>query len=270
MQSAFKAFEHEAWQNAVDQYEVSFNRLTEQAIPAILTVLDVKSNMSVLDVACGLGYLAASAQQLGAKATGVDFSALMVARAKKLHPSIDFQEGDAESLENYANNSFDAVAMNFGILHLDQPEKALKAIYRVLKPGGRIAFTTWSTPEKAVGFSIILNAIQTCGNQKVQLPPAPPFFYFSDPANCVDALTRCGYEEASTKTVHQLWELNSPDELFEAFLKGSARTGGILKMQTPDQLAAIRNNIRQAANPYLRKVKLILPMPAHLAWATKP
>src|ERR1700754_2721251 len=133
MHSAFKEFEHDAWQNAVDHYDTSFSRLTQQVIPAMLDVLDVKPGMSVLDVACGPGYLAAAAHQLGAKARGVDFSAMMVARALAFHPDIPFDEGDAESLEGYADNSFDAVAMNFGILHLDRPENALKAMHRILK-----------------------------------------------------------------------------------------------------------------------------------------
>ena len=69
MHSAFKEFEHGAWQNVVDQYEASFSRLTQQVVPAMFDVLDVKPGTSILDVACGPGYLAAAAQQLGAKAS---------------------------------------------------------------------------------------------------------------------------------------------------------------------------------------------------------
>jgi cyclopropane fatty-acyl-phospholipid synthase-like methyltransferase len=81
MTSAFKAFEHDAWQNVVDQYDAAFARLTEQVIPAVLSVLGVKPRATVLDIACGPGYLAAAAQRLGASAAGVDFSAHMVSRA---------------------------------------------------------------------------------------------------------------------------------------------------------------------------------------------
>ena len=45
-------------------------------------------------------------------------------RRGSLHPGIDFREGDAEQLP-LGNGLFDAAAMNFGILHLGHPEKAL-------------------------------------------------------------------------------------------------------------------------------------------------
>ncbi|MGM4894743.1 class I SAM-dependent methyltransferase [Tardiphaga sp. 839_C3_N1_4] len=270
MTSAFKAFEHDAWQNAVDEYDAAFARLTEQAIPSILIVLGVKSGTALLDIACGPGYLAAAGQQSGARAVGTDFSARMVARARKLYPSIQFDEGDAETLENYPDNSFDVAAMNFGMLHFDQPEKALRAAHRVLKPAGRMAFTVWSTPARVAGFSIALKAIEAFGDPSVRLPAGPPFFHFSEPDNCIDAFRRCGFTDVATKTVDQTWELNSPEDYFEALLKGTARTGGTLKRQPPANLAAIRDNIVRAANDYLDAGKIRLPMPAHLAWATKP
>src|SRR5579863_6815893 len=112
----FKEFEHQAWQQAVDQYDASFSRLTRQMIPAVLDALVVKKGTCMLDVACGPGYLAAAAHQRGAKASGADFSSAMVSRASQLHPGIDFNVGDAEDLREYQDASFDAVGMNFGIL----------------------------------------------------------------------------------------------------------------------------------------------------------
>lgn len=269
MHSAFKEFEHAAWQNAVDQYDASFSRLTEQVIPAMLDVLNTGPGMSVLDVACGPGYLAAAARQRGAKAAGVDFSALMIERARAFHPGIAFDEGDAESLEIYADESFDAVAMNFGILHLDRPENALKAFHRVLKPGGKLAFTAWGMQDTVAGFAIPLKAIQMFGDPGVQLPPGPPFFYYSDPGHCREALARCGYAAIDTKIVDQTWLFKSPDEFFQALLNGTARTGGMLKRQSSGRLAAIRDDICSKASAYLKDGKVVLPMPALLVWATR-
>ncbi len=186
------------------------------------------------------------------------------------HHGIAFDEGDAESLENYADNSFEAVAMNFGILHLDRPESALKAFHRVLKSGGKLAFTAWGMLDTVAGFAIPLKAIQMFGDPDVQIPPGPPFFYYSDPAHCRDALVRCGYTGIETKIVDQTWEFNSPDEFFEALLHGTARTGGTLKRQSAGRLAVIRAEVIRAATAYLRNGKLVLPMPALLVWATKP
>lgn len=66
----FKEFEHQAWQQAVEQYDASFSRLTGQMIPAIMEALDIRKGILFLDVACGPGYLAAAAHQVGARVTG--------------------------------------------------------------------------------------------------------------------------------------------------------------------------------------------------------
>lgn len=266
---SFKEFEHQAWQIAVDQYDASFSRLTQQMIPAIVNALDIRKGVHFLDVACGPGYLAAAAHQKGAKVSGVDFASSMVSRAKQLHSSIDFNEGDAENLEKYQDGCFDAVGMNFGIIHLGQPEEALKAAYRVLKMGGKIAFTAWCNPQEAIGFSLVLRAVEMFGNPNVELPSAPPLFFYSEPENCRNALMRCGFVNPSIQIVNQIWELCSPDELFEAFLKGTARTAGLLKRQSPEQLAAIRKAIHNSVSEYMRHEKITLPMPALVACGTK-
>lgn len=266
----FKEFEHQAWQKAVDQYNASFSRLTQQMIPAIISALDIRKGVNFLDVACGPGYLAAAAHHSGAKVNGVDFSSSMISLAKELHPGIDFNEGDAEDLNSYQDACFNAVAMNFGIVHLGEPEKALKAAYRVLKPGGRMAFTAWCKPEEAVGFSLILRAVEMYGNPKVELPLAPPLFFYSEHENCKNSLIRCGFTNPNIQVVNQTWQLHSPDELFEAFLKGTARTAGLLRGQSAEQLASIQNGLRNSVSVYMQNGKIILPMPAIVASGKKP
>lgn len=268
MQS-FKEFEHQAWLEAVDQYDASFSSLTKQIIPAILHALDLRQNSTFLDVACGPGYLAGAGKNLGAESRGVDFSSSMVARAKKLHPDIEFDEGDAEDLRNYPNGCFDAVAMNFGIIHLGKPENALKAAHRVLKKGGRMAFTSWCNPKEAVGFSLVYQAIQKFGNPNIELPEAPPLFYFSEKENCKQALLQCGFSHTKIELVQQTWELHSLDELFQAFFKGTARTAGLLKKQSQEQLEEIRNALQTSVSSYVQQGKITIPMPALVASGCK-
>src|SRR5205809_6238429 len=61
-------------------------------------------------------------------------------RSSDLSPEIEFREGDAEALP-FPEASFDAVVMNFGMLHLAHPERAVAEAFRVLSAGGRFAFT---------------------------------------------------------------------------------------------------------------------------------
>src|SRR5262249_12613749 len=149
--------------------------LTNQAIEPLLDSIEIMRSMRLLDVATGPGYVAAAAAKRGAVVTGIDFAIAMLAEARQQNPDIDFMEGDAEALP-FPNESFDAVTINFGMVHFGKPEQALEEAYRVLCSGGRAAFTVWETSDKTIGFKIILDAIKAYGRLDVPLPAGPPFF----------------------------------------------------------------------------------------------
>src|SRR5439155_12448422 len=125
-------FDRAGCENIPVEYHQAFGSLTIQAIGALLDAVGVKKGVDLLDIASGPGYVASAAAERGAVVVGVDFSSAMVAAARKLHPGVDFREGDAETLP-FGNGLFDAAVMNFGILHLGRPDQALVEAYRVLR-----------------------------------------------------------------------------------------------------------------------------------------
>ncbi len=266
---SFRAFEHSGWLQVAEQYNNFFASLTAQTIEPLLDAAGVSNGARLLDVATGPGYVAAAAAKRGASAVGLDFSAAMVALARRQYPEAKFQEGDAEQLP-FPDGSFDAVVTNFGLLHLGMPEKALQEAHRVLRSGGRIGFTVWTKPDEAIGFQIILQAIEQHGTQTVPLPEGPPFFRFSDPAECHRVLKEAGFAEPRTEKVPQLWRLPSPDALLDAIQKGTVRTGGLLLAQPREVQNAIQAVIRDAVKVYEKAGSIELPMAAILAAARKP
>ena len=199
----------------------------------------------------------------------MDFAASVVAEAKRRHPGLDFRRGDAEDLP-FGDTEFDAVAMSFGLLHLARPEQALHESHRVLRPGGMIAFTVWAPPGDAKVFSIVLHALETHGKTDVGLPPGPPFFRFSDPEECRRTLEASGFVEPSVTKVPMVWRVPSAEAYFRAMVDGTVRTRGVLKAQTPEAFAAIRQAVVDAANAYRTENGIELPAPAVLAAASKP
>src|SRR5262245_37170064 len=205
---AFRQFEHSGWQNIPQQYHQAFGELTAQSIEALLDATGVKKGTKVIDIASGPGYVAAAAARRGATVIGVDFSAAMIEEAKRRYRDIEFREGDAEQLP-FGNNLFDAVVMNFGVLHLGRPDQALAEACRVLRTDGRFAFTAWAKPEEAVGFGIVLRALAKCGDVNVSLPEGPPFFRFSEPEECIRSCIVAGFGAARVVNVHRLWSLRA-------------------------------------------------------------
>ena len=187
----FWTFEHTAWEKSARSYHNFWTRLTNQTIEPLLATVQRGDTTRLLDVATGVGNVAQAGVRKGMRVIGVDFSTTMLTQARKQYPEIDFCEGDAAALP-FTDNSFDAVVINFGLLHFGNPEQALGEAYRVLRSGGWIGFTVWATPDAAIGFQIMLQAIETHGDPNVQLPEGPPFFRFSDPAESERPLQAIG------------------------------------------------------------------------------
>lgn len=99
----------------------------------------------------------------------------MVPEAQKLFLAGDFRVGDAEAL-GFADGSFDAAICEFGLLHLPEPEQGIAEVFRVLKPGGGYAFSTWYTPDSAKLLGLFLDAVAAHADMTVPLPQAPSFF----------------------------------------------------------------------------------------------
>ena len=247
--SAFRSFEQAGWQKVFKHYHEAFAELTSQAIEPLLNAVRAGNGMRILDVATGPGYLAAAASQRGAHVVGVDFSSAMVASARRRYPDVEFREGDAEALP-FPDGCFDAVVMNFGLLHLGRPEQALTEAHRVLNSTGRFAFTVWCKPDEAVGFGIVLDAVQKYGQSNVSLPSGPPFFRFSDSRESQRVLLAAGFSSAEFVKILQVWRLRSPDILFTFMEKGTVRTRGTLKAQSKETLNAIRKAVRDGAEVY--------------------
>jgi len=219
-------------------------------------------------VACGPGFIAAAAAERGAVVTGLDFASAMVDEATRRHPGIAFRPGDAAALP-FEDESFDALTMNFGMLHLARPDTAIAEARRVLRPGGRYGFTVWARPDRAVGFGMALRAIERHGNSQVPLPEGPPFFRFSDANGTRQTLDEAGFEDIEIRELPLVWRLTSADDAFRALSQGGVRTAAVLRAQTPAALAAIRDAVRIEVEASKSGAGFEIPMPAVLASATK-
>ena len=266
---AFHEFEHAGWERAATEYDRRFGELTTQSIGPLLDAAGAAPGLRLLDVACGPGYVAAAAARRGCSVLGVDFSSAMVNGARAANPGLEFREGDAEGLD-FPASSFDAVVMNFGMLHLERPESAIAEAFRVLRPGGRYAFTVWDVPEKAVAFGIILQSIQIHGNMDVPLPAGPPFFRFSNPEEGRRTLTAQGFVNVQSLQVPQAWNMESGESLLETFRTAAVRTAALLNAQTPAALKKIQTEISSRLESFRTGDEIRLPMPAVLTSALRP
>src|SRR3954452_17103388 len=267
--TTFHDFEQAGWERAAEFYGDTFGALTAQTAPPLLDAAAIAAGTRVLDVASGPGWVAGAAAARSAAVIGIDFARAMVGEARRRYPTIDFREGDAEALA-FDAGSFDAVVMNFGMLHLARPDTAIAEAWRVLRAGGRYAFTVWAGPERTVGFGMTLNAIEELGSKDVPLPQGPPFFRFSDAAPTRAALVEAGFSNMEVRELPLHWRVKRAAEVFEAMSRGGGGTAAVLRAQTPAALAAIGDALTRRVEAYAADDGFALPMPAVLASATKP
>jgi demethylmenaquinone methyltransferase/2-methoxy-6-polyprenyl-1,4-benzoquinol methylase len=110
----------------------------------------VRPGDRALDAACGTGDLALADLKAGAsRVTGLDFSERMLERARLKSSAIEWVQGDMLALP-FADGTFDAATVGFGVRNVADLELALRELRRVLRPGGRLAILEITQPRGAL------------------------------------------------------------------------------------------------------------------------
>ncbi len=133
------------WDRVASIYTL-FMRNNTLAYNEISTITSkyLDKNMSVLELACGTGYLSSLLADKVASWNATDFSEKMISKSKEQSTitNISFSVEDATNL-SYNENSFDAVLIANALHIMPNPDLALAEIYRVLKPNGLIFAPTF-------------------------------------------------------------------------------------------------------------------------------
>ena len=264
---AIRSFEHAGWERAAQAYEGTFATATRQFIPGLLNAVGVEAGHSVLDVACGPGFVTAAASERGATARGLDFSAAMLAVARAWHPGVTFDQGDAEALP-YSDEAFDCVVSNFGIHHVPTPLRALRQAHRVLRPGGRFAFTIWAGPAENIAWKLVFDAIRRCGDMTASRAPAPGGG-FGTPDDCVVALEQAGFGAIGAAPLAGIWRHPDGAALLGALQAGTARMAALIESQAAPAVSAIVADIDREAALYRDGEGLAVPLSAFVAYGRK-
>ena len=114
----------------------------------ITRAVDPRPGERILDLAAGTGVSSVPLQAAGAQVVAGDISEGMLAVGRQKRPEITFVHADATDLP-FADAEFDAVTITYGLRNVQDPERALGEMLRVLKPGGRLVVAEFSTLESS-------------------------------------------------------------------------------------------------------------------------
>ncbi len=243
---AFNEYEREMWSSdRASSYDQGLTRLTAHTASRLLDIVGARRGVELLDVGTGPGLVAEAAALRGCSVTGIDISPQMLDIARERVPDAEFHEGSAESLP-FANDAFDAVVGNFVVLHLGHPERLATEAARVLRPGGRAAFTVWGTGDRNRVLGVFPDSLtQAKVAPPNDIPEGPLSTDYADHERFAALLYGGGFSEVSVSEIEWTFTVD-PGRWWDDTVASTPRTGGLVSRQSPevrDQLRAVYDAI---------------------------
>jgi demethylmenaquinone methyltransferase/2-methoxy-6-polyprenyl-1,4-benzoquinol methylase len=142
---------------------------------AVVDAVDAKPGERVLDLAAGTGTSSQPFADRGAEVVPCDFSQGMLRVGKRAKPHLPFTAGDGTRLP-FADGTFDAVTISFGLRNIVDPDAGLREMRRVTRPGGRLvvcefSHPTWS-PFRTVYIEYLMKTLPTIARAVSSSPDA--------------------------------------------------------------------------------------------------
>jgi ubiquinone/menaquinone biosynthesis C-methylase UbiE len=187
-----------AFDLASDAYDAPLRRCFDLHARALVREAQIPPGATVLDVATGTGKAALEAARVvgpGGRVVGVDLSAGMLARARRKAGDlpVEFHQMDAEALA-FRDHSFDVVLSGFGVFFPPDILRGVREMHRVLRPGGRIAFSTWARGAAEPMSGMFLARMDRYGLPRLRLPRTG-WMELSDPEHLLVLLEEGGFRE---------------------------------------------------------------------------
>lgn len=187
--------------------------------------LDLRTGMKVLDVACGTGEPGLSIARIwkgDVELTGVDAAEAMVDVCKKKVKEEGLKGTNhlvmrAEEI-GFPDSHFDRIICRFGVMLFDDPVKGLCDMVRVLKNGGRMAFSVWSSLDKIEAAAIPFKLLARQFPEDDQ-PPEPKMASLGEPGRLEKLLRDAGVRSYQIEPIILTYIFGDPEEFWQLVIK---------------------------------------------------
>lgn len=228
--------------------------------------VDASSNATVLDVGCGTGNVAITAARRGAHVTGLDITPAMLEEARVNATiagveDVTWREGTATDLP-FGTDTFDNTFSCVGHVFANPPDAAARELLRVTRPGGQVAFTSWTPTSVVPAMGAVLTDY---------LPPEPdapdPPFLWGDP-DVVRERLGDEVDELSFESGTVLVPVLSPAHYWEAAISQSGMFIVALESIADEDRPELREKVIETIETYVDDSQNAVPMEYRLTKAT--
>jgi len=219
--------------------------------------LDAQPGDTVLELAAGVGDTGLrAAHRVGRSGRVIitDSAPEMVAAARRRAEEMgvenaEFQTLDAEWMD-LETNSVDGVLCRWGYMLMIDPAAAFAETRRVLRPGGRLAFSVWAARERNPALSLPGTVLVELGHVPPPDPEAPGPFFMADTARIRKLVVGAGFAEPAIEEVSFRRQFTTQGAYWRFLIQTSATTSPVLRSLPPEAQNTVRERVHEAARPF--------------------
>jgi ubiquinone/menaquinone biosynthesis C-methylase UbiE len=270
----YREYTRTTWNDSAEAY-VGLMKNLEPFRSDLVLRLAPQPGERVLDLGTGPGEPALTiARAVGdsGHVTGVDLSENMVAIAQKVATArgsrnVDFRAMDCGALQ-FPDGTYDAAVSSFGFQIFTDPEAAAREAWRVLRPGGRIAVSVWSTGDKVPWIHAIIGPmLEHAEPDETGYIPTP--YETGGPGEMVTFLEQAGFDHAREERRTYSLRFDGPDGYLEALLKATP-IGHSLSEEPPETQEEVLRKTRENLVQWKVPEGLLIPGEAVFVSARRP
>lgn len=241
----------------------------------IISLLQPKTGDLVLDVAAGTGEpgLTIASMMKGGKVIITDLSEDMLSIARENAAlrginNIETLVCDVCELP-FPDNTFDAISCRFGFMFFPDMLLAAKEMFRVLKPGGRIATSVWNGPEKNFWVTATMGTINR--NMELPAPPqgSPGIFRCAKDGLMSDLFLQAGLKNISKTEITGKLNCKTTDVYWELITEIAAPVVAGLSKADDEMKAKIKDEVYQTLNQKYPDGNILIDSSAFVIYGEK-
>jgi SAM-dependent methyltransferase len=223
-------------------YDRFMGRYTPSLAVAFADAAGISDGMQVLDVGCGPGGLTRQlADRLGAaNVAAIDPAAQFAAACRERNPGADVREGVAEELP-WPDAAFDAALSSLVIGFMRDPDRGVREMARVTRPGGTVAVCMWDI---ATGGMTMLRLFWDAVRQIVPTAEGERRMAGTGQGDIAVRLTRAGLDDVIDGALTAHADYASFDDFWEPFTFAVGPAGQYLQSLPVEQQEAVRETLR--------------------------
>ena len=212
---------------------------------------------TVLELAAGLadtGLIAARLVGEAGRVMVTDFTPEMIAAARRRAEELgvrnaEFRVLDAERMD-LETDSVDGVLCRWAYMLMIDPDAAFAQTRRVLRPGGRLAFSVWAARERNPALSLVGTVLVELGHVAPPDPEAPGAFALADSGRLRELVVAAGFAEPEIEEVSFRLPFADRDAYWRYLIETSASSSPVLRSLPPEEQDRVREQIQEVARPF--------------------